>query len=142
MFDSECATNVLQVATRAVTPHQREVQYDYPAVSFFLRSLLILATAILEANGGCRSVRTRCVLTRKAWPSRLQGWTRKSACQGPSPSHARGNRTLRSSPIHNPRAVDTSLGKHILDVAVAQSEAEIEPDGLLDDDARTAVTVV
>jgi len=66
---------VLQLATRAVTPHQREVQYDYPVVSFFLRSLLILATAILEANGGCRSVRTRCVLTWKAWPSPLQGWT-------------------------------------------------------------------
>ena len=58
VLDSECAANLLQLATRAVTPHQREVQYDYPAVSFFLRSLLILATAILEANGGCRSVRT------------------------------------------------------------------------------------
>ena len=42
---------MLQLATRAVTPHQREVQYDYPVVSFFLRSLLILATAILETNG-------------------------------------------------------------------------------------------
>ena len=29
-----------------------------------------------------------------------------------------------------------TLGEHILDVAVAQSEAEIKPDGLLDDDAR------
>jgi hypothetical protein len=48
VFDSECAANVLQLATRAVTPHQREVQYDYPAVSFSLSSLLILATAILE----------------------------------------------------------------------------------------------
>ena len=38
--------------------------------------------------------------------------------------------------------VDTSLGEHVLDVAVAQSEAEIEPDGLLDDDARIAVAVV
>ena len=73
-----------KLATRAVTPHQREAQYDYPAVSFFLRSLLILATAILEANGGCRSVRTRYVLTWKAWPSPLQGWTRKAACQGGS----------------------------------------------------------
>ena len=54
VFDSECATNVLQLATRAVTPHQREVQYDYPAVSFSLSSLLILATAILEANGAAR----------------------------------------------------------------------------------------
>jgi len=48
VFGSECAANVLQFATRAVTPHQREVQYDYPAVSFSLPSLLILATAILE----------------------------------------------------------------------------------------------
>ena len=30
---------------------------------------------------------------------------------------------------------DATLGEHILDVAVAQSEAEIEPDRLLDDDA-------
>ena len=43
-----------QLATRAVTPHQREVQYDYPAVSFSLPSLLILATAILETNGAAR----------------------------------------------------------------------------------------
>src|SRR5450631_1302463 len=35
--------------------------------------------------------------------------------------------------------IDATLGEHILDVAVAQSEAEIEPDGLLDDDARKAV---
>jgi hypothetical protein len=38
--------------------------------------------------------------------------------------------------------VDATLGQHILDVAVAQSEAEIEPDGLLDNDARIAVAVV
>ena len=37
--------------------------------------------------------------------------------------------------------VDTTLGEHVLDVAVAQSEAEIEPDGLLDDDARIAVSM-
>src|ERR1700693_2868899 len=38
--------------------------------------------------------------------------------------------------------IDATLGKHILDVAVAQSEAEIEPDGLLDDDARKAAAAV
>ena len=38
--------------------------------------------------------------------------------------------------------VDTTLGEQVLDVAVAQSEAEIEPDGLLDDDARQAVAAV
>ena len=32
--------------------------------------------------------------------------------------------------------------KKRFDVAVAQSEAEIEPDGLLDDDARKAVSAV
>ena len=37
--------------------------------------------------------------------------------------------------------VDTTLGEHVLNVAVAQCEAEIEPDGLLDDDARIAVAV-
>ena len=40
------------------------------------------------------------------------------------------------------RAVGSTLGEHILDIAVAQSEAEIEPDGLLDDDARKPVAVV
>ena len=41
------------------------------------------------------------------------------------------------------RAVDTAPGKHVLDVAaVAQSETEMEPDDLLDDDAQAAVTVV
>ena len=40
------------------------------------------------------------------------------------------------------RAVGSTLGEHILDIAVAQSEAEIEPDGLLDDDTRKAVAVV
>jgi hypothetical protein len=38
--------------------------------------------------------------------------------------------------------IDATLGEHILDVAVAQSEAEIEPDGLLDDDARKAVAAI
>src|SRR6476660_5862934 len=38
--------------------------------------------------------------------------------------------------------IDATLGEHILDVAVAQSEAEIEPDGLLDDDARKAMAAV
>ncbi len=38
--------------------------------------------------------------------------------------------------------VDTTLGEHILDVLVAQSEAEIEPDGLLDDDTRKTVATV
>src|SRR5450755_3773260 len=38
--------------------------------------------------------------------------------------------------------IDATLGEHILDVAVAQSEAEIEPDDLLDDDARKAVAAV
>jgi hypothetical protein len=33
--------------------------------------------------------------------------------------------------------IDATLGEHILDVTVAQSEAEVEPDGLLDDDARS-----
>src|ERR1700682_6335387 len=38
--------------------------------------------------------------------------------------------------------IDATLGEHVRDVAVAQSEAEIEPDGLLDDDARKAVAAV
>ena len=38
--------------------------------------------------------------------------------------------------------IDASLGEHILDVAVAQSEADIESDGLLDDDARKAMAAV
>ena len=35
--------------------------------------------------------------------------------------------------------IDATLGEHILDVSVDQSEAKIEPEGLLDDDARKAV---
>lgn len=38
--------------------------------------------------------------------------------------------------------IDATLGEHILDVTVAQSEAKIEPDGLLDDDARKAVAAI
>src|SRR5512136_2470211 len=38
--------------------------------------------------------------------------------------------------------VDATLSEHVLDVPVAQREAKIEPDGLLDDDARIAVAVV
>jgi hypothetical protein len=38
--------------------------------------------------------------------------------------------------------IDATLGEHILDVAVTQSEAEIEPNGLLNDDARKAVAAV
>ena len=38
--------------------------------------------------------------------------------------------------------VDTTLSEHILDVAVAQRKSEIQPDGLLDDDARIAVAMV
>ena len=38
--------------------------------------------------------------------------------------------------------IDAALGEHILDVTVAQSEAKIEPDGLLDDDARKAVAAI
>ena len=38
--------------------------------------------------------------------------------------------------------VDTTFGEHVLDVAVAQSKAEIEPDGLLNNYARIAVAVV
>jgi hypothetical protein len=30
--------------------------------------------------------------------------------------------------------VDPALGQHVLDISVAQSEAEVEPDGMLDDD--------
>ena len=38
--------------------------------------------------------------------------------------------------------LDTTLGEYMLDVAVAQSEAEIERDGLLDDDSRNVVATV
>ena len=38
--------------------------------------------------------------------------------------------------------IDAARGEHILDVTVAQSEPKIEPDGLLDDDARKAVASI
>ena len=38
--------------------------------------------------------------------------------------------------------VDTSLGEHVLDVAVAQRKSEIQPDGVLDDLGWKAVAVI
>ena len=86
VLDSARVANVLQLATRAVTPHQREVQYDYPVVSFFLRSLLILATAILEANGERLPVRQdpMRVDLEEHGHHLYKGRTRKAACQGGS----------------------------------------------------------
>ena len=63
----------------------------------------------------------------------------------PSPRQLAGN---DGAELQSPTAdrlvghVDTALGEHVLDVTVAQSEAEIEPEGLLDDDARKAVGMV
>ena len=51
MFGSEGAANVLQLANQAATPHQREVERDFPVESFSLLLPLILAIAILETNG-------------------------------------------------------------------------------------------
>jgi hypothetical protein len=36
--------------------------------------------------------------------------------------------------------VETALGKEILDVSEAEREAQVEPDGMLDDDRRKSVT--
>jgi hypothetical protein len=38
--------------------------------------------------------------------------------------------------------VETGLGKQLLDVAVAQREPEIQPDGVLDDETREAVATI
>jgi hypothetical protein len=51
VFGSEGAADLLQLATQAATPHQREVEHDFPVASFSLLLLLILAIAILETNG-------------------------------------------------------------------------------------------
>ena len=40
------------------------------------------------------------------------------------------------------RDVETTLGKQVLNVPIAQRETAIEPDGMLDDDRRKAVTTV
>ena len=55
--------------------------------------------------------------------------------------------TNTSSRCHRPAGrgrprLDATVGEHIFDVAVAQSEAEIKPDGLLDHDAGKAVAAV
>ena len=68
----------------------------------------------------------------------------------PVRSRPSSSRLARNDPaeLQSPAAdrlvghIDAALGEHILDVAVAQSEAELEPDGLLDDDARKAVAAV
>ena len=46
MLGSEGAANVLQLATQAATPHQREVEHDFLVASFYLLLPLILAIAI------------------------------------------------------------------------------------------------
>ena len=116
---------MLQFATRAVTPHQREVQYDYPAVSFSLPSLLILATAILETNDAARlAVRQdqmrvdleamAIALTRLDQKSRVSSSITISRSWKPDTAIV---------PNTQSRAVDTAPGKHVLDVAaVAPSE--------------------
>ena len=40
------------------------------------------------------------------------------------------------------RDVETTLGKQVLNVPIAQRETAIQPDGMLDDDRRKAVTTV
>jgi hypothetical protein len=40
------------------------------------------------------------------------------------------------------RDVEPTLGKKILDVPVAEREAQVEPDGMLDDNRRKPVTTV
>ena len=59
MFGSEGVANVLQLATQAATPHQREVERDFPVESFSLHLPLILAIAILETNGTAGGWATR-----------------------------------------------------------------------------------
>jgi len=51
LFGSEGAANLLQLAIQAATPHQREVERDFPVESFCLLLPLILVTAILATNG-------------------------------------------------------------------------------------------
>ena len=38
--------------------------------------------------------------------------------------------------------IEPALGKQFLDVAVAEREAQVEPDGMLDDNRRKAVAAV
>ena len=57
---------------------------------------------------------------------------------------ARNDRAELQSPVADGLAgyIDATLGEHIPDIAVAQSEAKVEPDGLLNNDARKAVSAV
>jgi hypothetical protein len=66
-------------------------------------------------------------------------WPRPSSSQP-----ARNDRAELQSPASDRLIghIDATLGEHILDIAVAQTEAEIEPNGLLNDDARKAMAVV
>ena len=63
----------------------------------------------------------------------------------PSSSQLVGN---DGAELHSPTAdrlvghVDTTLGEHVLDVAVAQRKSEIQPDGVLDDLGWKAVAVL
>jgi hypothetical protein len=89
VFGSEGAANVLQLATQAATPHQREVEHDFPVASFSLLLPLILAIAVLETNGtaglGDSDFHSLSALCRKRWPSHHQLWISEAGCQVASP---------------------------------------------------------
>ena len=85
MLGSEGAANVLQLATQAATPHQREAEHDFLVASFYLLLPLILAIAILETNGtagfGNSDFHSLSALGRKRRPSHHQLWISEEECQ-------------------------------------------------------------
>ena len=100
MFGSEGAANVLQLATQAATPHQREVEHDFLVASFSLLLPLILAIAVLETNGtaglGDSDFHSLSALCRKRWPSHHQLWISAAECQVTSPLLMFSQRALRA----------------------------------------------
>ena len=85
MLGPEGAANVLQLAIQAATPHQREVEHDFPVESFCLLLPLILAIAILETNGTAglsdSDFHSLSALDRKQRPSHYQRWISEAECQ-------------------------------------------------------------
>jgi hypothetical protein len=58
------------------------------------------------------------------------------------PSRDRGAEFQHPSPHRFIRDVEPSFGRELLDIAIAQGEAEIEPDRVLDDLGREAMAAV
>jgi 3'-phosphoadenosine 5'-phosphosulfate sulfotransferase len=115
VFGSEGVANVLQLATQAATPHQGEVERDFPVESFSLLLPLILAITILETNGCCRGwgdsdFHSLSALGRKRRPSHHELWISEAECQVAWPLLMFSQRALQANRDAQKVAADVAKG--------------------------------